>query len=327
MLVLISMRKQKKVALPADIPPGTTECKRISYKELEQGTSSFSEINLLGRGSFGSVFEATLFDGLKVAVKVFHLELQGAAKSFDAETAILSNIRHRNLVRVIGCCCNMEFKALILAYMPNRSLDKWLHSDKCGLDLIKRLKIAIDVAAALEYLHHYYTFPVVHCDIKPSNVLLDQDMTAHLADFGISKLFDGGETTIQTQTMATIGYAAPEFGMDGKVSIKGDVYSFGILLLEVFTGKKPTDDMFGEEMGLKEWVSEALEQNAAAEIVASTLLSTEDQHYSAKEQCLLSIFQLAMKCLAVSADDRINMIEAAAGLHRIYTTIAAGNGV
>ncbi|XP_047957960.1 putative receptor-like protein kinase At3g47110 [Salvia hispanica] len=126
--------------------------------------------------------------------------------------------------------------------------------------------------------------------------------------------------------MATIGYAAPEFGMDGKVSIKGDVYSFGVLLLEMFTGKKPTDDMFGEERSLKEWVSEALEQNATAEIVASTLLSTEDQYYSAKELCLLSIFQLAMKCLAVSVDERINMIEAVASLHNIYTTTVAGNG-
>ena len=103
----------------------------------------------------------------------------------------------------------MEFKALILTYMPNGSLEKWLHSGMYGLELIQRLKIAIDVAAALEYLHHGHTFPVVHCDLKPSNVLIDQDMIAHLADFGISKLFDGGETFIQTQTVATFGYAAP----------------------------------------------------------------------------------------------------------------------
>ncbi|XP_047958002.1 putative receptor-like protein kinase At3g47110 isoform X4 [Salvia hispanica] len=323
-LVYIKMCKQKKLAPTTNILPSTTKGRRVSYIELERGTSSFSETNLLGRGSFGSVFEAILSDGLKVAVKVFNLELQGALRSFDAETSILSSIRHRNLVQVIGCCCNMEFRALILTYMPNGSLDKWLHSNMCGLDLIQRLKIAIDVAAALEYLHHGHTFPVVHCDIKPSNVLLDQDMTAHLADFGISKLFDGGETVIQTQTMATIGYAAPEFGMEGKVSTNGDVYSFGILLLEIFTGKRPTDDMFGEERGIKEWISEALDQNVATQMVAPELLSREDQHFSTKVQCLLSIFILAMKCLAVSADERINMIEATSALHKIYATIVAG---
>ncbi|XP_047961848.1 receptor kinase-like protein Xa21 [Salvia hispanica] len=206
MLVIISKCKQKRVA---DIPSLITEYRRISYMELERGTSSFSKTNLLGSGSFGSIFEATLSDGLKVAVKVFNMGLQEALRSFNVEATILSSIRHRNLVRVIGCCSNMEFKAIILTYMPNGSLEKWLHSNIYGLDLMQRLKIAVDVAAAFEYLHHGHTFPVVHCDIKPSNVLLDQDMTAHLADFGISKLFDGGETVIQTQTVATTGYAAP----------------------------------------------------------------------------------------------------------------------
>ncbi|XP_042035675.1 putative receptor-like protein kinase At3g47110 [Salvia splendens] len=325
LLAFIRMCKQKKVALSVHFSAQITECIGIPYNELERGTSSFSETNLLGRGSFGSVFEATLSDGLKVAVKVFNLELQGAARSFGVESSILSSIRHRNLVRVIGYCCNMNFKALILTYMPNGNLDQWLHSKNYRVDLIQRLKIAIDVAAALEYLHHGHTFPIVYCDIKPSNVLLDQDMVAHLADFGISKLFDEGETIIQTQTLATIGYAAPEFGMEGKVSsINGDVYSFGILVLEMFTGKRPTDDMFDEERSLKQWVSEALEENTATQVMASDLLSMEDQHYSAKEKCMLSTFELAMKCLAVSADERINMIEAAAALHKIYATFVAG---
>lgn len=112
--------------------------------------------------------------------------------------------------------------------------------------------------------------------------------------------------------------------MEGKVSTNGDVYSFGIMLLEIFTGKKPTDDMFSGEMGIKEWVSEALQQNAATEIVVPALLSREDPHLIAREQCVSSIFELAMKCVAVSADERIKMIEAAAGLHKIYaTTVAA----
>ncbi|XP_042035020.1 receptor kinase-like protein Xa21 [Salvia splendens] len=143
-------------------------------------------------------------------------------------------------------------------------------------------------------------------------------MVAHLGDFGIGKLFGDGEVVVQTQTLATIGYAAPKLGMEGKVSTHGDVYSFGIMLLEMFTGKKPTDDMFGGEMRLKEWVSEALQEKSVP--LAPTLLSSEDQLFCAKEQCVLSIFELAMKCLAVAPHERINMIEAATTLQRIYAT-------
>ncbi|KAL6580464.1 hypothetical protein OROMI_008488 [Orobanche minor] len=228
-----------KMALRVEISPLMIEWRRISYIELEQGTSSFAQRNLLGRGSYSSVFEATLSDGLKVADKVFNLELQGALRSFDTETEIMGSIRHRNLVQVIG--------------------------------------------SALEYLHNGYTFPIVHCDVKPSNVLIDGNMVAHLSDFGISKLFDGGEVFMQTQTLATIGYAARELGTEGKVSINGDVYSFGIMLLEMFTGKRPTDDVFGGEMSLKEWVIEALQHNAATKIAAPALLSRGDRHFAAKE--------------------------------------------
>ncbi|KAL8482004.1 hypothetical protein ACS0TY_028234 [Phlomoides rotata] len=150
-------------------------------------------MNLLGSGSFGSLFKATLSDGLNIAVKVFNLQLEGAKKSFDTESEVLSSIRQRNLVSVISCCTNPDFRGLILKYMPNGSLEKLLHCDSYVLDLVQRLNIAMDVALALDYLHHGHTFPVVHCDIKPSNVLLDEDMTAHIADFGISKLFDEGE--------------------------------------------------------------------------------------------------------------------------------------
>ncbi|KAK6130556.1 hypothetical protein DH2020_035702 [Rehmannia glutinosa] len=176
-------------------------------------------------------------------------------------------------------------------------------------NLLGKGGFAIDVALALEYLHHGHTFPVVHCDIKPNNVLLDEDMTAHLGDFGIAKLFDEGETMVQTKTLATIGYAAPEYGSEGKVSTNGDVYSYGILLLEIFTRKKPTNDMFSEEMSLKDWVHEALQENSVTEIVAPDLLAREDQHLRTKEECVSSIFSLAVKCLALLPEERTNMIQ------------------
>ncbi|KAL8482279.1 hypothetical protein ACS0TY_028441 [Phlomoides rotata] len=256
--LLITRRKDVKVPPPDDDSKLGVDWRVISYRELVQGTSGFSETNLLGRGGYGSVYKGTLLDGLDVAVKVFNFELEGAGKSFDTETEILSSIRHRNLVRIIGCCTNIDFRALILPYMPHGSLEKWLYSDNYCQNLLGLLQIAVDVALALEYLHHGHKFPIVHCDIKPSNVLLDADMTAHVADFGISKLFDEEETLAQTNNLATIGYAAPEYGSEGKVSTKGDVYSYGIMLLEMFTRKKPTDNMFDGETRLTEWVSEAL---------------------------------------------------------------------
>ncbi|KAI3463733.1 hypothetical protein Pfo_020396 [Paulownia fortunei] len=322
-LMFVRRRKLKKIPSSADISL-CIAWRRVSYRELLWGTSSFSETNLLGKGSFSSVFKGTLSDGLNVAAKVFNLQLEGGTKSFDTESQILSTLRHRNLVRLIGCCCNIEFKALILAYMPNGSLERWLYSNNYCLNVVQRLQIAIDVALALEYLHHGHTFSVVHCDIKPSNVLLDEDMTAHVGDFGIAKLFDEGEAAIQTKTLATIGYIAPEYGSEGKVSTNGDVYSYGVMLLEMFTRKKPTDDMFSETMSLKDWVSKALQENAVTEVLAPGLIAGEDLHVTAKEQCISSIFDLAMKCLAVSPEERINMIEVVAALKRIKARVVAG---
>ncbi|KAG8378361.1 hypothetical protein BUALT_Bualt08G0129400 [Buddleja alternifolia] len=327
-LVLIRRtKKHNKIPAPDDILLGIA-WRRISYQELVHGTSAFNEINLLGRGGFGSVFRGTLSDGLNVAIKIFNLQLEGVSKSFDTESEILSTVRHRNLVRIIGCCCNTEFKALILTYMSNGSLEKWLYFESYCLDVLQRVKIAIDVALALEYLHHGHTFPVVHCDIKPSNILLDEDMTAHVADFGLSKLFDEGEIVIQTNTLATVGYTAPEYGSEGKVSTNGDVYSYGILLLEMFTMKKPTDDMFSEEMSLKDWVSETLlQENAVNDIVAPVLLTREDPDFSAKKKCVSSVFGLAMECLAFSPEERINAVQIVAALQKIKTRFLASKRI
>ncbi|PRQ32049.1 putative protein kinase RLK-Pelle-LRR-XII-1 family [Rosa chinensis] len=170
-------------------------------------------------------------DGMEVAIKVFNLQLEGAFASFDTECEILSNIRHRNLIKVISCCSQIDFKALVLNYMPNGSLDKWSYFQNFSLNILQRLNILIDVALALEYLHHGYETPIVHCDLKPSNILLDDDMGAHVADFGIAKRLGGGDSMTRTMTLATIGYMAPEYGMEGMVTRRGDVYSFGIVVM------------------------------------------------------------------------------------------------
>ncbi|KAM3306615.1 hypothetical protein P3S67_013485 [Capsicum chacoense] len=153
--------------------------------------------------------------------------------------------------------------ALVLDYMPNGSFEKYLYSYNYFLDIKQRLSIMIDVASALEYLHHGCALPVIHCDVKPSNVLLDEDMVAHLSDFGISKLLGEYESDLYTKTLATLGYIAPEYGQDGLVSTKCDVYSCGIMLLETFTLRKPND--FEGDLSLKQWVSHSLPEDKTKE--------------------------------------------------------------
>ncbi|PIN08968.1 Tyrosine kinase [Handroanthus impetiginosus] len=263
-LILVLMRRRKRTKqLPNDEISLLNPWRGSSYMELARTTNDFSESNKVGSGGTGSVFVGTLSDGLIVAIKVFNQQSEKISRSFDSEVEVLSAVRHRNLVKVIGCCCNQDFKALVLEYMPNGSLDKWLHSDNHFLDLLQRLNIAIDIALALEYLHRGHMFPIVHCDLKPSNVLLDEDMTAHVGDFGIAKLLREGEWMVHTRTLATIGYMAPEYGAHGIASTSCDIYSFGIMLLEICTRIRPTDERFGDEISLKSW-----ERNSISEVVS-----------------------------------------------------------
>ncbi|KAG4204316.1 hypothetical protein ERO13_A04G040000v2, partial [Gossypium hirsutum] len=239
------------------VPPCKNDIhlRRISHAKLSRATSGFDEHNMLGSGSFGYVYKGRLSDGMEVAIKVFNLQIEGAFRSFDIECEAMRNIVHRNLVKVITCCSNVDFKALVLGFMSNGNLEKWLHSNSCFLDIIQRINIMVDVAAALEYLHSGHPTPIIHCDLKPSNILLDEDMVAHVGDFGIAKLLGEGDVVKQTMTLATIGYMAPEFGSTGIVSIKCDIYSYGIVLIETFTRKKPTDEIFGDEMTIRHWLA------------------------------------------------------------------------
>ncbi|XP_057790835.1 receptor kinase-like protein Xa21 [Salvia miltiorrhiza] len=210
---------------------------RISYYELLQATEQFSESNLLGTGSSCLVYRGVLNNGKDIAVKVFNMQLEGISRRFDVECEILRSIRHRNLTSVISSCSNEEFKALVLEYMPKGNLEKWLYSHNYYLNLMQRLNIMIDVASALEYLHHGYSTPIVHNDLKPSNVLLDEDMVAHVSDFGIAKLLCDGDSFVLTNTLATLGYIAPEYGLEGLVSTRCDVYTYGVMLIETYEKK------------------------------------------------------------------------------------------
>ncbi|KAM3306686.1 hypothetical protein P3S67_013556 [Capsicum chacoense] len=312
-------RKRKRPPQQDDSFSAITR-ERISYYELIQATDALSESNLIGSGSFGSVYKGVLRSGTAIAVKVFNLQLDAAFKSSDTECEVLCILRHRNLVKVITTCSNLDFKALALEYMPNGSLEKYLYSHKYFLDTKQRLSIMIDVACALEYLHHGCPLPVIHCDLKPSNVLLDEDMVAHLSDFGISKLLDEDQDDLYTKTLATLGYIAPEYGLEERVSTKCDVYSYGVMLLETFTRRKPNE--FEGDLSLKQWVSYSLPE-AVMNVVDVNLVTPTGNRLQKELDVVASIMQVALNCCAESPARRTNMKDVVGMLQKIKIQLLA----
>jgi hypothetical protein len=200
---------------------------KVSYHALEKGTNKFSEANLLGKGTFGAVYKCTFQgDETIAAVKVFNLEQSGSDRSFVAECEALRRVHHRCLIKIITCCSSInhqgqEFKALVFEFMPNGNLNGWLHlksgmpTPRNTLSLVQRLDIAVDIIDALDYLHNHCQPPIVHCDIKPSNILLTDNMSARVADFGISRILpEIASKNIQYPNSlngirGSIGYVAP----------------------------------------------------------------------------------------------------------------------
>ncbi|KAL6331677.1 hypothetical protein AAG906_014327 [Vitis piasezkii] len=220
----------------------------FSYKELYTATNGFSEENKLGEGGFGSVYWGKTTDGLQIAVKKLKAMNSKAEMEFAVEVEVLGRVRHKNLLGLRGYCVGTDQRLIVYDYMPNLSLLSYLHgqfSSQVQLDWRRRMKIIIGSAEGLLYLHHEVTPHIIHRDIKASNVLLDSDFEPLVADFGFAKLIPEGVSHMTTRVKGTLGYLAPEYAMWGKVSESCDVYSFGILLLEILTGKKPIEKLPG----------------------------------------------------------------------------------
>ncbi|XP_068652682.1 putative leucine-rich repeat receptor-like serine/threonine-protein kinase At2g24130 [Aristolochia californica] len=312
---------------------------RITYQELADATEGFDQGRLIGSGSFGHVYKGSLKDGTIVAVKVLHLQTKNSTKSFNRECEVLKRIRHRNLMRIITACSLQDFKALVLPYMANGSLESHLYpaaigSDFSYLSLVQRVNICSDIAEGMAYLHHHSPVRVIHCDLKPSNVLLNDDMTALVSDFGIARLVmnvggNGGADSMGNSTAnllcGSIGYIAPEYAFGSSTTTKGDVYSFGVLVLEMVTRKRPTDEMFVGGLSLHLWVKS--HYRGRVEKLIDPLLIMDVKVESPEDRkmwevALGELIELGLLCTQEAPSVRPTMLDVADDLDRLKKYLA-----
>ncbi|KZV45412.1 hypothetical protein F511_34412 [Dorcoceras hygrometricum] len=335
-VIILSSQERKQRKKTPDL---SLNFPRVTYKELSEATGGFDNQRLIGSGSFGHVYKGTLEDGTQIAVKVLHVQTRNSTKSFNRECQVLKRIRHRNLIRIITACSLPDFKALVLPYMANGSLDRCLYpqttnslrTGSSDLDLIQRVNICRDIAEGMAYLHHHSPVKVIHCDLKPSNVLLNDDMTALVSDFGIARLVmtieaeNGGAIENTGNSTAnilcgSIGYIAPEYGFGSNTSTKGDVYSFGVLVLEMVTRRRPTDDMFNGGLSLQRYVKNHYHRNTENVVDPSLLRALRDQSSEAKrmwEVAICELIELGILCTQESPSTRPTMLDCADDLDRL----------
>lgn len=225
-------------------PNNTNDIKDLTIFEILKATDNFNQSNIVGCGGFGLVYKAMLSNGTKLAVKKLSGDMGLMEREFKAEVEALSTAQHENLVSLQGYCVHDGFRLLIYSYMENGSLDYWLHEKVDGasqLDWPARLKIAQGASRGLAYMHQICEPHIVHRDIKSSNILLDEKFEAHVADFGLSRLILPYHTHVTTELVGTLGYIPPEYGQAWVATLRGDMYSFGVVMLELLTGKRPVE--------------------------------------------------------------------------------------
>ncbi|CAM0958286.1 unnamed protein product [Alopecurus aequalis] len=348
----ILLRSGRHMSTSISPPSFDTKFPIVSFNDLARATNGFSTSNLIGKGRYSFVYRGKLVEGGNdMAVKVFNLDTRGAQESFIAECNALRNVRHRNLVPIITACSSIDsngndFKALVYEFMPRGDLHKLLYSaqgnevssDFTMLTMAQRMNIVVDVADALEYLHHNSQGTMVHCDLKPSNILLDDSMTAHVADFGLAR-FKVGSTVLSlgkpnsslVGLLGTVGYAAPEYAGGGQVSTAADVYSFGVVLLEIFLRRRPTDDIFKDGLSIVKF-TEISFPDRAMEIVDPQLTQElelcQETPMPLNEKSLhplLSVLNIGLCCTKALPSERISMHVVATRLHEIRDAYLRGN--
>ncbi|GMH15854.1 hypothetical protein Nepgr_017695 [Nepenthes gracilis] len=273
----------------------------FSYNELRAATDNFHLTNKIGRGGFGTVYKGILKGGVQVAVKTLSAESKQGVREFLTEIKIIANVRHPNLVALIGCCAEGDNRILVYEYIENRSLDRVLlgrNSDQVKLQWERRSAICLGTARGLTYLHEELVPRIVHRDIKASNILLDNDFLPKIGDFGLAKLFPDNITHISTRIAGTIGYLAPEYALGGHLTTKADIYSFGVLILEVVSGRSSSNPRWGRNHKLLlQWAWELYEEGSVLELVDPVL-----KNYPEEE--VVRYITVALFCTQAAANRR-----------------------
>ncbi|VFQ87017.1 unnamed protein product [Cuscuta campestris] len=266
----------------------------FSYKELRVATNGFCPTNKIGEGGFGSVYKGRLKNGKMAAIKVLSAKSRQGVQEFLTEIQVISDMEHENLVKLYGCCVEDDHRILVYNYLENNSLGHSLLGGGCSgvqFDWKTRTKICIGVALGLTYLHEQVRPHIVHRDIKASNILLDKDWTPKISDFGLAKLIPPDKTHVSTRVAGTLGYLAPEYAIRGQLTRKADIYSFGVLLIEIICGRCNTNTRLPiEEQHLLEKVWRLYEREELVLLVDSSL----DGQFDAEQAC--RFLQIGLLC-------------------------------
>jgi serine/threonine protein kinase len=281
--------------------------KLFASEELDKATDHYNVNRMLGQGGQGTVYKGMLADGKIIAVKKSKILDEGNLRQFINEVVILSQINHRNVVKLLGCCLETEVPLLVYEFIPNGTLSQLLHSpsDELPFTWEMRLRIATEVAGALSYLHSAASIPIYHRDVKSTNILLDDRYRAKVADFGTSKSVTIDQTHVTTLVQGTFGYLDPEYFQSSQFTDKSDVYSFGVVLVELLTGQKA--------------VSFCRSEDEARSLVTYFLMSIEDNRLSGildpqvkvqgRKEDIMMVAVLAKSCLSMKGKERPAMKE------------------
>ncbi|CAJ2648792.1 unnamed protein product [Trifolium pratense] len=281
------------------------ELPMFDFNTITMATNNFVEANKLGEGGFGIVYRGRLIEGQEIAVKRLSKTSGQGVEEFKNEVKLIAKLQHRNLVRLLGCCIDKDEKLLVYEYMENRSLDSILFhkTRKPVLDWKRRYEIICGIARGLLYLHHDSRLRIIHRDLKASNILLDSEMNPKISDFGMARIFGQNQTEANTlRVVGTYGYMSPEYAMDGNFSVKSDVFSFGVLVLEIISGKKNRGFYYAnDDMNLLKNAWTQWREGTALELVDSSI----GESYTPSE--VLRCIHVGLLCVQERAEDRPTM--------------------